>query len=125
MTCAELVKSVLDVAVGNWSNLGIKPPVKITGYDSKFTKKPSMGIDLIDTSESPTYTTNGVRIAGSQYCEMIINWTTWAKVAAMYNDIETLFQNSQYDLTLSQIRLDNKMKTFERKYKVKYFGGKQ
>lgn len=125
MTCAELVKTVLDVAIGNYPTYGIKPPVKITGYDRKGTKKASKGIDLVDTSEEPIYTTNGTRIAGAQYCEMTINETTWERTEALYNDIETLFQASQYDLTLAQIRLANKLKTFERKYRVKYFGGKQ
>lgn len=125
MTCAELVQTVLDVTVGNWSNLAIKPPVKIIGYDRGDTKKANMGIDLLDLTEDVIYTTNGVRIAGPQYCEMTINWTTWALVEAMYNDIETLFQNSEFDLTLSQVRLNNKYSVFERKFRVKYFGGKQ
>ncbi len=125
MTCTDLVKSVLDVAVGNYPTYGIKPAIKISGYDRKDTKKASKGIDLVDTSEDPIYTTNGVRIASSQFCEMTINETTWEGVEALYNDIETLFKNSQYDLTLSQIRLDNKLKVFERKFRIKYFGGKQ
>lgn len=125
MTCAELVKTVLDIAVGNYTNYGKVPPIKITGYDSKATKKASMGIDLVDTTEEITYTTNGVRIDSTQFCEMIINETTWDKVENLYNDIESIFQNSRFDLTLRQIKLDNKLKVFERKFRVKYFGGKQ
>jgi hypothetical protein len=124
MTLAELVKTILDVAVGNYPTYGIKPPVKITGYDRKDTKKASKGIDLIDTSEDAVYTTNGVRMPGNQYCDMIINETTFDRVALLYNDIETLLQASSYDLTLERINLDNKMKVFERKYRIKYFGGK-
>jgi hypothetical protein len=126
MTLAELVKTVLDVAVANYPTYGIKPPVKITGYDRKDTKKPSKGIDLIDIpgGEDANYTTNGVRMPGNQYCDMIINETTFDRVANLYNDIETLLQASSYDLTLSVIDLNNKLKTFERKYRIRYFGGK-
>jgi hypothetical protein len=124
MTLAELVKTVLDVAVGNYPTYGIKPPVKITGYDRKDTKKASKGIDLINIDEDPVYTTNGVRMPGNQYCEMIINETTFDRVANLYNDIETLLQASSYDLTLSRINLGDKVKVFERKYRIRYYGGK-
>ena len=124
MTLAELVKSVLDVAVDNYPTYGIKPPVKIAGYDRKDTKKASKGIDLIDTNETPIYTTNGVRIGGEQFCEMIINETTFEKTGLLYDDIETLLQTDSHDFTLTKINLDNKYKVFERKYRIRYYGGK-
>lgn len=124
MTLAELVKTVLDVAVANYPTYNIKPPIKITGYDRKGTKKASKGIDLIDTTESPIYTTNGVRLPGEQFCEMIINETTFDGVANLYNDIERLLRLSSRDFTLAKVNLDNKLKVFERKYRIRYYGGK-
>lgn len=124
MTLAELVKTILDISVSNYPTYEIKPPVRITGYDRKGTKKASKGIDLIDLSEDPVYTTNGVRMPGVQLCDMIINETTFDRVALLYNDIETLLQASSYGLTLTRVDLDNKLKVFERKYRIRYYGGK-
>lgn len=125
MTLAEAVKVVLDVAVGNYPTYEKKPPVRIRGIDSLTTKRPDKGVTLIDIGDTPQFTTNGVRLPGEQKCEMIINETTATRRSNLYDDIETLFQASSYDLTIVDARIDNAGKSrYIIRCRIRYFGGK-
>jgi len=115
MTLAEIVKSELDGNLGDY-------PVRIAGYDRKDVMK--QGVILEDDSEDILYTTNDVRIANTQFCNMIVNESNFTRRGTLYDSIETLFKNSSYALTIVGVKIDNRYSKFGMNYRVRYIGGK-
>lgn len=115
MTLAEIIKTELDGNLGDYS-------VRILGLDSVDTMK--RGVILEDDSEDILYTTNDVRIANTQFCNMTINESEFARRNSLYGSIEILFKSSIYALTIISAKIDNVYSKYGMKYRVRYIGGK-
>ena len=111
-TVGEIVKTVLDVAVGNYTNYAHKPAVLIIGKDQIDRFPPGRGILIREANEDPEFTVNRRKILTREYCEVRVLEHSSSEREDLFSDVEELLQDSSYSLIYSKIRRNNIMKTF-------------
>lgn len=111
-TIGEIVQSVLDVAVGNYTNYGHKPAVLIIGKDNIDRFPPGRGILIKEKLENPEFTLNRVKIFTKEFCDVRILEHSSSEREALMTDIEELFEKASYNIIYTNIRRSNAMNLF-------------
>ncbi len=112
----EQIKSELEA--GTWTSFQARnsknPKVTLLKSMQKKRKSPNEGITILDIPFEPTYDFTGSRILSAQDVEMEVYARNDTDRDALFDDIETIFKASSYDLTLHNVNFKHGVN----KYKI-------